>query len=269
MSPSGSFYGGVGARGAPSASAGAAFLRASSPRRAGDGPALARSFSSDALARPASPTPGGSGAGSALPPAHSSHVNAVQFDSLGVRLVTADGEGRIVLWDASADPERVALYKPSAVLDLPMLRGIAVVSAVFHPHRDQLLVLAHHSFLRLFDVGPRQRSLHPVRAFAGLRCAGSKISAGFSPDGRYVFAGSESGECCIWETDSGVMIEGPARVRAGRSAVVMGFGGTLSGMDWHPTEHLVALSAAGDAHPILLFDALNPLSSAGSGLRGR
>jgi hypothetical protein len=65
------------------------------------------------------------------------------------------------------------------------------VDMQIRPGQEQLLVLTHRSGLRLFQLLPR--ALQLLRSFPGLNCAGSRLQATWSPDGRYVLAGSETG----------------------------------------------------------------------------
>ena len=73
------------------------------------------------------------------------------------------------------------------------------------------------------------------------------IRARFSPDGRYVIAGSEDGRVYVWETSSNL------RVAAALS--IVSYPQPLCDVSWHPTQHVLALTCFGGESPTLIYYA--------------
>jgi hypothetical protein len=66
-----------------------------------------------------------------------------------------------------------------------------------------------------------------------------------------VAAGSEDGQLCLWEADSGVVL--PARAfTAGGQRVVIGYPSLLLAVAWSPTAHVLATGAFGMEYPVML-----------------
>jgi WD40 repeat protein len=183
-------------------------------------------------------------------------VNAVVFGSKGKRMFTADAAGAVAVWNVELrnGPDS-ASYTVRRRVVLPGMEGVSIVAMALHPTLSQLAVLGQGNTLRLLDAA--YTTLPVVRTFPGVRCSNARLNVVFSPDGRYLAAGSEDGEVGIWETDSGLVVEGAGQAGGARSMYIMGFGtqdGTaLNDVDWHPSQHMIALSAFGRGNPIMLY----------------
>ena len=75
----------------------------------------------------------------------------------------------------------------------------------------------------------------------------ANIGSCFSPDGRWVLAGSEDGNACIWYTRSTASYK--------NALVTHRFGGALCGVAWHKSQHVVALCSYEQGAPILVLEA--------------
>ncbi|CAM9451788.1 unnamed protein product [Ectocarpus sp. 6 AP-2014] len=176
---------------------------------------------------------------------HESHVNAIVYDSRNSRLYSGDGAGVIVVWRRGGGGQGgVEDYGILRKVQHADLIGKAITSLALAPRlrRGQLLVQAHGNTLRLLDLGT-YRLVNP--GFAGGATAESLIRASFSPDGRFVVSGSETGRVRVWESQEGKRVKTPLQT--------LGTACCLRGVAWHPNQHVVALAGYGQDAPVLLY----------------
>ena len=76
----------------------------------------------------------------------------------------------------------------------------------FSPNGKTILLSTNGSLMRLVDAFTG----HPLQTFAGhLNNKGLPIDGCFSPDSKYVFAGSTDGRVHVWDTDTGFKVITP------------------------------------------------------------
>ena len=188
---------------------------------------------------------------------HAARVNTVAFEASGRRALSGDALGVIVQW--SVDPEAASEVGSWAVLRRilsPRLLGSPVLCLAPRPRLRHVLALSATAGLVLLDTGSEHGAI--LRAYPGVRVSGrAMVSCGWSPDAQFTFCGSEDGELCIWRADSAVVVEGHGQTSGARSLYCLGYGASvlMPGVAWHPVQHMVALSAWGDAHPVMLWTA--------------
>lgn len=177
---------------------------------------------------------------------HDSHVNTVVVDRRNGRLYSGDGIGVVIVWKRLDGGGRGGYGVLHRIIN-PDLDGKPITSLAVHPTRrkGQLLVLAQGNVLRLIDLYT-YRCVHA--GYSHVSAATSRIRAAFSPDGRYVVAGSEDGRLRAWEAQSGRSVlahNSPARA--------LGFTEPLVDVAWHPRQHVLAMAAYGENMPVLLY----------------
>jgi WD40 repeat protein len=183
---------------------------------------------------------------------HGGYVNCVEFDTpcsgLARRMLTADSTGAIFIWEMTAGhPSSPASYVLLKEMRPAALRGVPITSLRVRPGRPQVLVFGAANVLRLFDLV----TFTAVRAYPNARCTTSRLEAAFSPDGSLIAAGSEDGELCVWEADSGSVVPARATTASG-TPLLIGYSSLLLAVAWSPKAHVLALGAFGLEYPIML-----------------
>lgn len=172
---------------------------------------------------------------------HDARVNVLVFGEDGDNMFTADGVGVVLVWKVSrTHPEDPDAYRVMYAIRDPALKGVSIVGLAPRPRVAQLLVLAQHSFMGLYDV----RTHSCFRKFPAVRCTDARIGAVFSPDGRFVLAGGQDGRCRLWEADTGTPLE---------DVPGMHFSTAATAVAWHPTQHLTACCSYGTQSNVLLY----------------
>lgn len=181
---------------------------------------------------------------------HEGMVNALQVDTYSGRIYSADSFGRILTWKREGDGSRSEHYSLLRSLHHPDFAGKAIVSLAIHPRRrrGQLLVQAQQNCLNLVDLTTNK----VVVSFEGSICQSAFVRATFSPDGNFVVAGSEDGTVCVWEAATG------SRVKTSPLLNNVSYRATVCDVSWHPTQHVVALTAYGADQQLLVCYANRP-----------
>lgn len=197
---------------------------------------------------------------------HSSSVNSLSVADHGTagrdpQIFSADGAGAIVQWHVGAVKDSTAAEAADRWslqvsrrkrLEVDALEGVAVVCIRVHAAGRLLAALAMDNHVRVFTTQPLEQKLR----LGGVRCsvANACMKCSFSPDGRYLSAGSEDGKVWVWSMESGKPIRNvlpDPRYRSECSAVV-----------WSPTERVVATCSIGRRSTVFLF-AYDPHTAGG------
>ncbi|MBV8309346.1 MAG: hypothetical protein JO344_02995, partial [Planctomycetaceae bacterium] len=119
------------------------------------------------------------------------HVNAVQclaFSPDGKLLASGGRDGRVILWTL---PEFAGRILPGERADLPSHRG-GVRALAFSPDGQRLVTVGGEGAIRLWDVARGTQE--------AIRSGRDPLNAvAISPDGQWVFVGSEGGN--LWRFD--------------------------------------------------------------------
>ena len=120
--------------------------------------------------------------------AHAAAVNCLLFDRSGGRLFSGDAAGVINVWRCYGDPAKADTYRVIKTIDHPDLRGKAITSLSIEPTTQRsLLVTGHRNYMGLFQL----KTYGPLSiSFSGMQSGRAMIRGGYSPDGRFVYAGS-------------------------------------------------------------------------------
>ena len=179
---------------------------------------------------------------------HDGRVHCIEVDHRSGRVYSGDSAGVILVWRRNGHGGHVSHFSKIRKVEHPDLKCKPIMSMRLHPthRRGQLLVQAQSSTLMLLDLA----TLKTVAQFKGNVVETSFIRAEFSPEGSIVMAGSEDGNVYAWYTRSTTPISLPVSH--------LGYTTPLCDLSWHPTQHVIAYTCYGGAHPVLLYFAHRP-----------
>ena len=173
---------------------------------------------------------------------HRSRINTVAWP-MEATIFSADGAGVIKTWEVAAGAMGGggADLNNVASIEKKELRDVPINSVTPHPtRRTRLLVQTRKSQLMCLD----HRMQHFSTRYVGHRCESYHVRAAYSPDGRFVVAGSEDGCFYAWSEETGdLLIDG----------MTVGFSGPLLQISWSSQQHVMALCGYGPDNPALIY----------------
>mmetsp|Transcript_6730 Transcript_6730/g.19344 ORF Transcript_6730/g.19344 Transcript_6730/m.19344 type:complete len:776 (-) Transcript_6730:157-2484(-) len=208
---------------------------------------------------------------------HEAAVTAVCADPRTGRLVSGDADGVILIWMRRHDGSKASHYsllKRLRHFDIAGA-GLSIMSMSLRPslggprRKAQLLVLAQGNVMRLFDLTSHSllNAGYPgvLTDPPGGKGLPYRISACFSPDGVYVFAGGLDGHLRIWDAQTGrrVLHLNAAAVgsdfghasQSDRADFSLGYRTPLTAVAFHPRAHVITLGSYGPMAPALSYYA--------------
>merc|ERR1711991_411736 len=141
-------------------------------------------------------------------------------------IVSGHHNGSVIFWDArSGDP----------VASVKDLSSKQITSVEYSPDGDAILINSRDNSLLLLDA--RTHIVRATYSADGFSAGLNTARATFSPDGRYVTAGSTTGDVYVWSTDGS----------GGLQAVLAGGHSTpVASVSWRPTgQSLASISKDG------------------------
>ncbi len=112
------------------------------------------------------------------------------------------------------------------------------------PNQSQkLIVHTRDNCIRLIDISKERTSIS--LRFFGLKCWKTNIKSTCSPDGSYLFSGSEEGEPKMWQLDTGISFS--------TSKYECGFIDSVNDVSWNEVYNMNALSGFGQEYPLLVY----------------
>ncbi|XP_062864119.1 jouberin [Trichomycterus rosablanca] len=174
---------------------------------------------------------------------HKTFINALCFDSEGLRMFSADNAGLIIVWSTKVEngsqlgPTR--LWRFEREIKEGDLNGVPINSLEVHPNGRRLLIHAKDSVLRVMDL-----RILAVKKYIGATNYRERISSTFTPCGSFIFSGSEDGLAYVWNAETGDQVAVYSELC---------YPTALRGVAFHPHEHMVAFCAFGQSQPIQLY----------------
>ncbi|TPX36928.1 hypothetical protein SmJEL517_g00911 [Synchytrium microbalum] len=203
---------------------------------------------------------------------HENYVNALAFDSEGVKMYSGDGNGCLKVWSCRVDTTE-GYDKYQCIKTVMVDEASPITSIRMHPSNRRILVHSLNGTPRLLDTRiyrftttfqtPPLTSTSSSAPNCPITAITSTFTrASFSPCGTQVWAGGSDGVVRVWNADNGTVLG---------SYEGLGFRGQISAVEYHPKDYLVAMCCVGDRQPVLIFswdespDVLEGFHSAAAG----
>ncbi|XP_018587251.2 jouberin [Scleropages formosus] len=174
---------------------------------------------------------------------HKTFINALCFDSEGMRMYSGDNGGSIVVWNSPAESgasqRTTQLWNVEREIGESDLKGISISGLEVHPNGRRLLIHAKDSIVRVMDL-----RILVVKKYVGITNYRERIRSTFSPCGSFIFSGSEDGMAYVWNADTGDRVAVYTELCYPRP---------LRDVAFHPHENMVAFCAFGDNQPVLVY----------------
>ncbi|TMW66313.1 hypothetical protein Poli38472_004078 [Pythium oligandrum] len=174
-------------------------------------------------------------------------IHSVRVEAKSQRLFCGDSLGNISVWTPSGPQDK---YKPPSTayerIKVIQTGQLSIASMQLHPRKPHLLVLTHPHTLLHFEL---RSYLLLHKSYSGITCDHLLVKPSFSPDGRFVVSGSEDGVPQLFTSLHG------ERMAKGVWGQRFFHGAPILEIAWSPRAHIVAMSAYGGNHPIVVLCA--------------
>ena len=170
------------------------------------------------------------------------HPNTVVFDITG-RLYIGDSLGHIHIWLLSIDREYPKMEKIKIITHKELEYGTINKITIIPNQSQRLLVHTRDNCIRLIDISTEKTKIY-LRYF-GLKCSKTNIKSTCSPDGSYVFSGSEEGVPRMWQLETGIPFS--------TNKYECGFVDSVNDVSWNIVYNMNALSGFGQEYPLLVY----------------
>jgi WD40 repeat protein len=178
---------------------------------------------------------------------HKIRINRICVNRANNMVYTGDGLGIIRTWKISFSVSQAVatsshvLCEPDQCIESPELAGQPISSLEVDSDGIRMAVVSRDSILRIFEM----RLFTIVQRLGGFVCMRYNIRATFSPDSRFILAGSEDGKLYIWRSDNGLVV---------KRAWDVGLSGHIPCVDWSPSQRLICACAFSESQPIVILD---------------
>lgn len=176
---------------------------------------------------------------------HTSHVNSLCFAGAGHKLYSADGSGKILVWNAyfTEQPSKKGvardwtLYSEIEVADL---KGVCINHIEMHPSNHKLSVHTRNNIIKMVDL---RVSTVTVR-LEGFINYQELIRSSMSPCGSFIFSGSEDGHVHVWRCDTGEKVT---------VYTDLPYKCTVNTVCFHPHDNFIVFCAHGRNQPVIVY----------------
>ena len=170
------------------------------------------------------------------------HPNSVVFDITG-RLYIGDSLGHIHIWLLSIDRDYPKMEKIKIITQKELEYGTINKITIIPKQSQRLIVHTRDNCIRLIDISTEKTKI--ILRYFGLKCCKTNIKSTCSPDGSYLFSGSEEGVPRMWQLETGIPFS--------TNKYECGFIDSVNDVSWNNIYNMNALSGFGQEYPLLIY----------------
>lgn len=176
--------------------------------------------------------------GGCIPAHENAAVHCLRVNEERTQLYSGDSLGRVFVWtnESSSSTSQYFCFNVTKIIDCRLLGGFSIISINLHPRKQNLLLQAHPNVVLELDL--RSYLLLNTR-YERINCKQFMHQTVFSPDGRYVLIGSDSGSPCLFTTSY------QQNIRYSTWKAPLMLFDAMCTVSWHPSAHIVAVGSCG------------------------
>ena len=172
---------------------------------------------------------------------HETRINSISFSPDGDCLYAGDANGIISVWNTNLEPDGIDGFSRIKIVKEGEIEKIPITHVEMGKSKFSLLVHTQDSVVRIFET----KVMVPSQRYIGIVCKRFRMMSTFSPDGKYILAGSEDGGVMLWT----VRKAEPVNVTEWSCK----FDAPVTAVAWNRVENMIAFSSFGEGQPVLVF----------------
>ncbi|OHT12968.1 hypothetical protein TRFO_16913 [Tritrichomonas foetus] len=170
---------------------------------------------------------------------HKTRINSLVFSPNGKQMFAGDASGCISVWDVNLQSDQPFTFQK--LVAEGEIKNTNITNLSMGRSNLSLLVTTQDNTVRNFET----KVMVPSQRYVGALCSKYMMEASFSPDAKYVFAGSENGSVCVWNVKENEIVSVIEWTHKFKSPVT-----TIA---WNHRFDMCAFSSFGDGEPILVY----------------
>lgn len=173
--------------------------------------------------------------------AHDTRINSLSFSSDGASLYAGDANGIISVWNTDLEENGADGFELVKVVKEGEIEKCTITHVEMGKSKFSLLVHTQDNVVRIFET----KVMVPSQRYTGIICKKYRMMSTFSPDGKFILAGSEDGNVMLWT----VRKAEPVTV----SEWSCKFDAPVNAVAWNRVENMIAISSFAEGQPVLVF----------------